>query len=1073
MTPALTALVALLVAWLAQAPATPSAPISPDEEALRAAVQQYYDAQAARDPDKTLAFWSADANPRPGREAYLAVFGDPAEDSFAVDVRAVEISGSQARVRVNASRTRLIMRNGTATTQRQAFLNSQLWRREAGSWKLLRDGPFADEIADDIIAAAPADRPALYDRISRPDLVQARLAVSQRATMAITLQKNFARGRELFDVALEVSRAAGDRRGEANSLHNIAQVDYFLHNYPAAIESYQKELEVGRASDDDGAIAAASYGLASVSYAQAEYTQALGFYRDALTVYEKIEDNSSMGRALVSIGNVQYLQADYDAALATYRRGLAVLVAGGDPSGAAYARKGLARVLAAQGDLAAALDIYNQVLADARAALQADPRLTSDVSATLESIGELYFRAGNSDRARASFEEAKTLVDRDPESSGRVLAALGLTELVAGRFDAALAAYSDSRARFEAGKLPEGVARAWVGIGFSQTARDRFDDAIKAYQTAIALFEQQNNNDGVARAWLGLSMAQSGGGDHAAALESAGKVTAIAERLKSDDLTWRGAARAGEALRKLDRLEDARQAFERATTAIERLAAAAPTSADARGALSDSASVWAGLAFTRAAQGDPAAALAAMEARRAHIRRVDFAAFQHDIAAGATADELNDEQATVREIVSTRTRINAEAHAAKRDPARAERLGQQLAALTAKRADQQAKLYARLPELARWRGLPQPALEPAALADLVPAGNGLLVAYLVTDDELLIVTVARGENGPDIAATATPLDRRKFADALTAAMQPAALQDVGEWGTRTAPLVTALIDPIATRLHEHDRVVFIPDDLLWKVPFEALPGVDGVATVTYATSLATLALERGLAPLPSEHRAAAVLAAPAIADAVRAQMTLVLPSWKAPDSAGALAGAQAVASTYGDAATLRSAADASETAARTLAAGADVLHVQAPLQVSGATPLLSSILLATTGDTPAEDGRFEVREWFTVAARARVIVLPDGSAFGAAGVGNAMDAIAWAAAAAGASTLLLGRWPADTFTTDAVAAAFHAKVAAGASPFDAWRAAVTAARDNVALHDSGRAAPPAVWAGLRLVGEAR
>jgi tetratricopeptide (TPR) repeat protein len=1064
MTPALTALMACLLAWLAQAPATQSAPVSTsasaDEDALRAAVQQYYDAQAARDPERTLTFWSASANPRPGRDAYLAVFGEPAADTFVVDIRLVEITGAQARVRVNASRTRLFMRNGTATTERRTFLNSQLWRKEPAGWKLLRDGPFADELADDIIAAAPAGRPALYEKISRPDLVQARLSVSQRATMAITLEKNYARGRELFEVALDVARAAGDRHGEANSLHNIAQAQYLFQNYAAAIDSYQKELEVGQAIDDESVVAAASYGLASVSYAQAEYTHAIGLYRDALAVYEKLDDNSSMGRALVSIGNVQYLQADYDAALATYRRGLTVLLAGGDPGGAAYARKGLARVLAAQGDVAAALDLYNQVLADARAALQADPRLTSDVSATLESIGELYFRVGNTDQARNSFEEAKRLVEKDPESSGRVLAALGMTELVAGRFDAAFAAYSDSRTRFDAAKQPEGVARAWVGIGFSQTARGKFDDASKAYQTAIGLFEEQNNHDGIARAWLGLSMAQSGAGDHAAALESAGKVTTIADRLKSDDLAWRAAERAGEALRKLDRLDDARQASERAIAAIDRLAADAPTSAEARGELSDSAGAWAGLALTRAQQGDAGAALAAMEARRAHIRRVNFAAFQH-----ATADELNDEQAIVREIVSTRTQISAEARAAKRDPTRAERLGQQLAALTAKRTDQQAKLYARLPELARWRGLPQAPLEPGAIADLVPAGHGLLVAYLLTDDELLIVTMARGENGPDIAAQAAPLDRRTFADALATAMQPAALQDIDEWRQRAAPLATALIDPIASRLAGRDRVVFIPDDLLWKVPFEALPGVDAAATVTYGTSLATLALERRISALPAEHRAAAILAAPSIADAVRAQVTLIVPSWKAPDAATSLTAAQAAASPYGEAAIVRSAAEASESAVRTLSASADVLHVQAPLQVSATTPLLSSILLASTGAAPTEDGRFEVREWFTVAARARVIVLADGATFGAAGVGGAMDAMAWAGAAAGASTLLFARWPADAFRTDALAAAFHAKIAAGSSPLEAWRAAVMAAR----VAPEGPP-PPSAWAGLRLVG---
>jgi tetratricopeptide (TPR) repeat protein len=711
--------------------------------------------------------------------------------------------------------------------------------------------------------------------------------------------------------------------------------------------------------------------------------------------------------------------------------------------------------------------MYGQVLAEARTSLQHDPRLKSGVSTTLESIGDLYFRLGNTDKARASFEEAKTLAGDDLEGSGRIGVALGLTELVAGRFDAAFAAYSDSRAKFEAARNIDGVAHAWVGVGFSQSARQKFTEAATAYRTAIGLFEKEPNNDGAARAWLGLSLAQSGAADHVAALVSARTVTTIADRLKSDDLAWRGAERTGEALRKLERLDEARQAFERAITAIDRIAAEAPINTEARRDLADSAGAWSGLAFTLAKQGDAAGALRAMEARRAHIRRVHLAAFQHDIARGATPEELSDEQAIVRDIIATRAQLNAEARASKRDAARAARLGEQLAALTAKRADQQARLYARLPDLALWRGLPQAPMEPSALNDLVPGPRGLLVAYLVADDELLIVTVSHGEGAPDVAASAAALDRRAFADAIAAALQAPVLQDAAQWRTRAAPLAAALIEPIAPRLAERDRIVFVPDDLLWKVPFDALPlgggDVTSRANATYATSLTTLALERRALPAASpEHPAAGVLAAPAIPDGIRAQLLLALSSWTPQDPDVSRAAAQADASGYGDAATLKTGADASEASARTLIAASDVLHVQAPLHVSGAAPLLSSIVLAATGDAPQEDGRFEARDWFGLEGRARVAVLPDGTAFGAAGVGTAMDVLAWAAAASGVTTLVVGRWPADGFAADALAAAFHAKLASGVPAVDAWKAAVTAARETTAA--------PSAWAGLRLIG---
>ena len=892
------ALAALLTLLLLQAqpPATPpvpspQTPLSPlgDEETVRAVVQQYFDAQAQKDPDKTLAFWSASANPRPTREAFVAVFGE-GEDQFTVNIERVVIQGTEARVRVLAVRTRLTMRDGRPATSRTPLRNAQLWRREGAGWKLLRDAPFADEIAEELIAATPAERPALFDK-HRADLRQVRHAISERATMAVTVGRDNRRGKTLFELALEVARAAGDRAGEANSLHNIAQAAYFLGDHPAANEFYLKELELGREIDDQDAIAAASFGLATVAYSRGEYTAALGHYREALAVYEKRDHGSAIGRALVSIGNVQYLQAEYDPALESYRRGLSLLVTAMDSQGAFLARGGLARVFAAQGDIPAAIEMYGQVLSEARNRLAADSRLKSDVAATLESIGELYFRIGNTDTARTNIDEARSLSETDPGALGRLASTLGLIELVAGRYEAALAAYTESRTRFEQAKAPDGVAAAWVGIGFSQAAREKWTDAITAYRTAIRLFEAQKLNEESGRAWLGLSLAQTGLKDYPAALASAVKVRGIAEVMKSEDLVWRGAVRAGEALRKLKRIDEARAAFQEAIAAIDPLAADAPVNPDRRRQLDESADAWTGLAMVLAATGDAPGALAAAEARRAHIRRVHLAGFQRDITRGATPEEQAEEQTIVRELISTRAQLRAAERARKPDPARVEKLQQQLASLATRRTEQQARLYARA---AGTRGLARAPLDADAesLAALVPGADGLLVEYLLGDDELLVLSVARGETSPDIAAALVPINRRELADQIGQAMLPAALADAAAWKKAAAPLSAALLASLDARLTARRHAIVIPDDLLWKVPFEALPTADGPLAakvrVTYATSLATLAVQQqsDRRAAARTRRRAAIVAAPVIPTEIRAQIVLTQPAWKEPDSRG-------------------------------------------------------------------------------------------------------------------------------------------------------------------------------------------
>jgi tetratricopeptide (TPR) repeat protein len=1044
-----------------------------DEDVLRGLVQQYYEAQTRKDADKAAAFWSPLANPRISRESYLAIFG-AGDAEYTPEVQSVTVKGNEARLRVAVAVARTITRNDVPSVIHQTLLNAQLWRKEGTSWKLAREGPPAEDFADELLAAAPADRARLMAENATELTSSLRYVLAQRAsTLAGQLQ--YGKAGDLFELTLLVARAAKDRRAESETLQNIANAYYFQATTPGspapaeafakATDFYGQRLSLAREMADEEATAASLLGLATVAYSRGEYTPAVGFYREALAIYEKREEGASIGRTLVSVGNVQYLQAEYDEATASYRRALSLLVAGMDPQGATFARAGLARVFGAQGDLAAALDMYGQVLTDTRAAAVLDPRQKLGVVSVLESIGDIHFRLGNTDQARASFDEGRRLGDAVPSVAGRLFGELGLTEIVAGRFDAALANYTESRARYEAGKLPAGVAHAWTGIGFSQAAREKYADAIPAYRTAIRLFEAERENESAGRAWLGLSLAQSGALDHPAALESAEKVRAIAAIVKSEDLAWRADVRVGEALRKLSRIDEARRSFQNAITAIDRLAADAPTNPEARRQLDDSASAWTGLALVLASQGDAAGALDLVEARRAHIRRVQLGGFQRDITRGATVDERAEEQGIVRELIATRAQLHAERTAGKPDPARLERLQQQLTTLITRRADQQSRLYARLPELQKWRGLsPGQSDIPA----LVPDARTVIVEYLLTDEELLAVTVVHGEGAPDIAATVIPLKRRDLADKVDQAMQSAVLSDAAEWRKRSIPIATVVLEPIAARLRDRDRVVIVPDDLLWRVSFEALPvgagDLSSRARVTYATSLATLTAQRGAAQAPPPgHLAVGVAGAPAIPAAIRAQVALTSQGWKEPDAAAALAAARAVANVYGDAATLRTAAEATEAAVRALLETSDLVHIVAPLQMSGPTPLFSSVLLGGVGDLSDNDGRWEAREWFNVNGRARVVVLPDASTFGAAGVDGSIDALAWAAAAANVSALVLGRWPADGFAPEGFLSALHAQLAKGVPIGDAWRAATLSARAKAG-------AAPAGWAGLRLVG---
>ena len=128
---------------------------------------------------------------------------------------------------------------------------------------------------------------------------------------------------------------------------------------------------------------------------------ALASYREALAIYERPETAPAIGSTLISIGNVEFMQADYEASTGSYRRALTCWKAPSISGPSRWPKRAWPAYYSAQGNLPAALEMYTTVLDEARARERAGARPAIDLAATLESIGELHYRLGNVDQARA------------------------------------------------------------------------------------------------------------------------------------------------------------------------------------------------------------------------------------------------------------------------------------------------------------------------------------------------------------------------------------------------------------------------------------------------------------------------------------------------------------------------------------------------------------------------------------------------------------------------------------------------------------------------------------------------
>ncbi len=1044
----------------------------PEDPAIREAVERFYATQQAEDLPGYLALWSRTVDrPREDQLKYIFESGDDEFSDLAITKVVPDARGVTVRVSVMRRRTIAGSRrpDGSPMVVNMSLISSLSFVREDGAWTLVREGSATDGLAAALIQAeTPAEREQLL--AADPDLVGPAL-LSSMARQADSLSKasRFAPALAAYDRIVEMAQKLGNKRAEADAFQNIGNAQYFLRNLPDALAAFGRRLVIEREVANDEGIAAALLGMATVHYSFFEYSDALNLYREALGLQEKLGDTAGVATTLVSTGNVQYVQGDYAGAITDYRRSRDLCRKATDSRGEARALAGLGRAFAAQGDLAAALDAYAGVLEEGRAR-----RDRIGQGATLLNIGQIHVRLGNFALAWSMFDESRAHFEamKDMPNVGRVWQATAIENLITARFGPAEAAYTSSGAACTAAKDDECVARSIVGLAFAQASQGKYEPAVASYGKAIAAFTALKQREEAARAEVGLSQALLGLGNGAAALAAAARARDQAVAIARDDVLWRALVAESRAHRGMRNPARALAAARSGVDAVQRMTRAAldrPTEQVS----TDTGAAYALLAVLQTEAGDAAAAFATVEARRSHLLRVTLAANERDIRRGMTAEERDDERLAASELVPLLAQIDREKRLPKPDAARLARLQQSADAATTKRRAIRDRLFARLPDLAVWRGLALPAGPDDVGKALAPAAGAVLVELVIDDEDLLAVVASRDGERTTLRAHLTAIPRQTLAERIARALDPSVLRSTEDWRTLSTDLVKAIPPSVWTAMRASSDLVIVPDDVLWRVPFEALPAGDGWlgdrSTVTYAGSVTAMVRAPAIAEAPSTGALLAV-GAPALPSSIRDRVAATAPGWTLRTPEVTEAELQHVTEPYTDppAATLAG-ASATESALRAQAPAARTVHIAAPFRMNSASPLFSTVLLAgddTAADRASEnDGALEAREVMNLDLRARTVVMSDGAAASMRDGAAAAEAVQWSWRAAGVPSIVLARWPTDGEASAALLGALHEHLHAG----DAPAAALQAARAALRAREETRA--PYFWAGWIVIGQ--
>ncbi|WP_107080055.1 BTAD domain-containing putative transcriptional regulator [Streptomyces sp. NBRC 109706] len=299
--------------------------------------------------------------------------------------------------------------------------------------------------------------------------------------------------RDTHEVALAASRKAGDRVGEAATLHSLGSLAVTRQDFASAEGHFLRSAAIFEEIGDEPGRALATRGLGYLARIRGRHDEATAHYEAALKVFREGEgsvavayvlhnlaqlrldsgDDAAAGpllsealrlsregngrrveaQVLHRLGQTYLDRGEHEAALDAFEQVLNIVLLIGDPTGEAYALLGIGSALLTHGETEAAGKALRRALARAEAI---DERLIT--GRTLVALGELALATGDVAEAGAHLRRALPLfrlMDAPAEEAGALIV---LHAALRAAGDAEAAERSLAEARELVSSMPPGAA---------------------------------------------------------------------------------------------------------------------------------------------------------------------------------------------------------------------------------------------------------------------------------------------------------------------------------------------------------------------------------------------------------------------------------------------------------------------------------------------------------------------------------------------------------------------------------------------------------------------------------------
>ncbi|EGJ32238.1 MULTISPECIES: tetratricopeptide repeat protein [Moorena] len=284
--------------------------------------------------------------------------------------------------------------------------------------------------------------------------------------------------------SLAIAKEIGDRKGEAISLTNLGDAYESLGNYKKAIDYYQQSLAIAKEIGDRKGEAISLTNLGDAYESLGNYKKAIDYYQQSLAIARQIRHRKGQARSLTNLANAYESLGDYNKAIYYQLEAIAFYREVGNREGEARSLTNLGLAYYYLRDYKKAIDYQQQSLAIDK---EIGNRLGEAYS--LGNLGSAYYNLGEYKKAinyhQKSLAIAREIEDRQGEAKS--LSDLGVAYGNLGDYKKAIDYYQQSLAIPRKIGNRQGETGFLTGLAVAYYSLGEYKKAIDYHQQSLAI----------------------------------------------------------------------------------------------------------------------------------------------------------------------------------------------------------------------------------------------------------------------------------------------------------------------------------------------------------------------------------------------------------------------------------------------------------------------------------------------------------------------------------------------------------------------------------------------------------